>query len=114
MAVLPELDRRTDRFVLQDRAGGGGMGDVYRAFDREASREVAVKVLRAAASEVERARFKREIAVIADSRHPNIVEYIAHGSLPDGRPFYAMEWLDGEDLGSGSAIRPSGCATPSR
>jgi tetratricopeptide (TPR) repeat protein len=108
VAVLPELDRRTDRFVLQDRAGGGGMGDVFRAFDREASREVAVKVLRAAASEVERARFQREIAVIADLRHPNIVEYIGHGSLPDGRPFYAMEWLDGEDLGQRQRHAPLG------
>lgn len=108
MAVLPELDRTTDRFVLQDRAGGGGMGDVFRAFDRETSQEVAVKVLRASASEVERARFQHEIAVIADLRHPNIVEYISHGSLPDGRPFYAMEWLDGEDLGQRQRHDPLG------
>lgn len=74
------------------------MGDVYRATDRQTGTMVAVKVLRSSASVVERARFQREISVIADLRHPNIVEYIAHGSLPDGRPFYAMEWLDGEDL----------------
>ncbi|MFO0555595.1 MAG: serine/threonine-protein kinase [Polyangiaceae bacterium] len=95
---LPELDRKTDRFVLDDRAGGGGMGDVYHAVDRETGRAVAVKVLRGSASSVERKRFQREIAVIADLRHPNIVEYIDHGSLPDSRPFFAMEWLDGEDL----------------
>lgn len=95
---LPELDRKTDRFILEDRAGSGGMGDVYRATDRESGAGVAVKVLRGQASGVERARFQREIAVIADLRHPNIVEYIDHGLLPDGRPFYAMEWLAGEDL----------------
>src|SRR5262245_49715495 len=74
------------------------MGDVYRATDRQTGTIVAVKVLRTSASTIERVRFQREIAVIADLRHPNIVEYISHGSLPDGRPFYAMEWLEGEDL----------------
>lgn len=74
------------------------MGDVYRATDRKSGAMVAVKILRSSASVSERKRFQREIAVIADLRHPNIVEYIGHGSLPDGRPFYAMEWLDGEDL----------------
>ncbi len=108
VAVLPELDHRSDRFVLEERAGGGGMGDVFRAFDRERNNQVAVKVLRTSASEVERARFQREIAVIADLRHPHIVEYIAHGSLPDGRPFYAMEWLDGEDLGQRQRHAPLG------
>ncbi|NUP12674.1 MAG: protein kinase [Polyangiaceae bacterium] len=96
--ALPELDHKTDRFVLEGRAGGGGMGDVYRATDRDTGAIVAVKVLRTSASPIERMRFQREIAVIADLRHPNIVGYLAHGSLPDGRPFYAMEWLDGEDL----------------
>lgn len=96
--ALPELDRRSDRFVLEGRAGGGGMGDVYRATDRETGTIVAVKVLRGTAAVIERKRFQREIAVIADLRHPNIVEYITHGSLPDGRPFFAMEYLEGEDL----------------
>ncbi len=96
--ALPELDQKTDRFVLEDRAGGGGMGDVYRATDRDSGRIVAVKVLRTSANATERMRFQREISVLQDLRHPNIVDYIAHGSLPDGRPFFAMEWLEGEDL----------------
>ncbi len=74
------------------------MGDVYRATDQETGGIVAVKVLRGSAASIERKRFQREIAVIADLRHPNVVEYITHGLLPDGRPFYAMEWLEGEDL----------------
>lgn len=106
--VLPEFSEPTDRFVLQDRAGAGGMGDVFRAVDEETGREVAVKVLRASAGEPERRRFQREIAVIADLRHPNIVEYIAHGTLPDHRLFYAMEWLDGEDLGQRQRHTPLG------
>ncbi|HTJ80332.1 MAG TPA: protein kinase, partial [Polyangiaceae bacterium] len=106
--MLPELDQKTDRFVLESRAGGGGMGDVYKATDRETGRTVAVKVLRTSASATERVRFQREIAVIADLRHPNIVEYIGHGSLPDGRPIFAMEWLEGEDLGRRQRHTPLG------
>ena len=106
--VLPEFSEPTDRFLLQDRAGAGGMGDVFRATDQESGAIVAVKVLRASAGAVERRRFQREIAVIADLRHPNIVEYVAHGTLPDHRLFYAMEWLEGEDLGQRQRHTPLG------
>ncbi len=106
--MLPEFAEPTDRFVLHDRAGAGGMGDVFRAVDQETGRVVAVKVLRVSAGPAERRRFQREIAVIADLRHPNIVEYVAHGTLPDHRPFYAMEWLDGEDLGQRQRHTPLG------
>ncbi|MFO0619631.1 MAG: protein kinase [Polyangiaceae bacterium] len=106
--MLPEFSEPTDRFALEARAGAGGMGDVFRATDTETGRTVAVKVLRASAGPAERRRFQREIAVIADLRHPNIVEYIAHGTLPDHRLFYAMEWLDGEDLGQRQRHAPLG------
>ena len=63
-----------DRFAIEGRAGGGGMGDVYRAIDQETGRLVAVKLLRGTANDVEQSRFAREIKVIAELRHPNIVE----------------------------------------
>src|SRR5262249_47812202 len=43
-------------------------------------------------------RFSREALLLSELRHPGIVSYIAHGQLPDGQRFLAMEWLDGEDL----------------
>ncbi len=45
---------------------------------------------------------------MADLRHPNIVQYIAHGTWHDGRLFFAMEWLDGEDLGQRQRRAPLG------
>jgi tetratricopeptide (TPR) repeat protein len=96
--VLPEFSAPNDRFVLESRAGGGGMGDVFRGVDQETGQAVAVKLLRPTASAAERVRFQREIAILADLRHPNIVQYIAHGTWEDGRLYFAMEWLDGEDL----------------
>ena len=44
------------------------------------------------------ARFAREAEVLSELHHPGIVRYVAHGRTEPGRPFLAMEWLDGEDL----------------
>jgi tetratricopeptide (TPR) repeat protein len=97
--VLPEFSQPDDRFTIEARVGSGGMGDIYRGVDRETGQQVAVKLLRATASPQERTRFAREIAILADLRHPNIVQYVGHGTWADGRLFLAMEWLEGEDLG---------------
>jgi len=85
-----------DRFELESLAGAGGMGKVYRARDRETAQQVAVKVL-AEHAQVS-GRFAREIQVLAGLDHPGIVRYVAHGETADGRPYLAMEWLEGEDL----------------
>jgi eukaryotic-like serine/threonine-protein kinase len=106
--VLPEFSQTTDRFDIEARVGSGGMGDIFRAIDRETGQPVAVKLLRATASPHERTRFAREIAILADLRHPNIVQYIAHGTWHDGRLFFAMEWLEGEDLGQRQRRAPLG------
>lgn len=96
--MLPQF-RPNDRFTVERRAGAGAMGDVFLGTDRETGAEVAIKVLRSGAEAIEVRRFQREIAVLAELRHPAIVQYVDHGQMPDGRHFYAMEWLDGEDLG---------------
>ncbi|EYF02811.1 Hypothetical protein CAP_6546 [Chondromyces apiculatus DSM 436] len=94
--------------MIDARAGSGGMGDIYKGVDRETGGQVAIKLLRPTASPHERARFAREVAVLADLRHPNIVQYIAHGTWRDDRLFFAMEWLDGEDLGQRQRRAPLG------
>ncbi|MCC6552790.1 MAG: protein kinase, partial [Polyangiaceae bacterium] len=106
--MLPEFSEPTDRFVIEARASSGGMGDVFRGIDQETGGQVAIKLLRPTASPQERARFGREIAILQDLRHPNIVQYIAHGTWHDGRLFFAMEWLDGEDLSQRQRRAPLG------
>jgi eukaryotic-like serine/threonine-protein kinase len=88
--VLPEFSQPSDRFSIEARVGSGGMGDIFRGIDRETGQQVAVKLLRQTASPHERTRFAREIAILADLRHPNIVQYVGHGTWPDGRLFFAM------------------------
>src|SRR6185295_15517301 len=84
-----------ERFVIEARAGAGGMATVYRAKDRETGGVVALKLLEAIA---ERERFAREAEVLAKLSHPNIVKYVAHGEMASGQSFLAMEWLEGESL----------------
>jgi tetratricopeptide (TPR) repeat protein len=106
--VLPDFSQQTDRFTIEARVGSGGMGDIYRGVDRETGQPIAVKLLRPTATASERTRFAREIAILADLRHPNIVQYVGHGTWEDGRLFFAMEWLEGEDLGQRQRRAPLG------
>jgi eukaryotic-like serine/threonine-protein kinase len=79
--------------------GAGGMGEVYRARDARLQREVALKVLpEAFAADAQRmARFEREAQALASLNHPNIC--IIHGlGDHEGRPFLAMELLEGQTL----------------
>lgn len=92
------LSTLADRFALEYEVAEGGMGTVYRAIDRHRDAPVAVKVLNYSAPGAQ-ARFLREAAVLAELRHPNIVQYIAHGRGADGNPFLVMEWLEGQELG---------------
>ena len=106
--MLPEFSPTDDRFAIEARVGSGGMGDIFRGVDRETGQPIAIKLLRSTASPNERARFAREIAILADLRHPNIVQYVGHGTWHDGRLFFAMEWLDGEDLSQRQRRAPLG------
>src|SRR5438128_10911910 len=75
----------------------GGMGEVFRARDKRTGAEVALKLVKVGEA-VSPHRFEREVAVLAELRHPGIVRYVGHGIAPDGRRYLAMEWLEGEDL----------------
>ncbi|TKD13093.1 protein kinase domain-containing protein [Polyangium fumosum] len=88
------------RFTIEDLAGKGGMGEVYRARDGVTGAEVALKVLNEQTDGFEALeRFAREARLLAELDHPGIVSYLAHGQAEDGRAFLAMEWLAGQDLG---------------
>ena len=88
------------RFHLVAEAGKGGMGTVYRAHDLTTGLEVAVKIMDTPRGDRSQDgdRFMREAQLLSLLVHANIVRYVAHGQLPDGQRYLAMEWLDGEDL----------------
>ncbi|ACY17001.1 serine/threonine-protein kinase [Haliangium ochraceum] len=93
-----------DRYRIEAVVGAGSMGDVYRGIDADLQRKVAVKILseRHRDNRELRARFVREARAVAAISHPNVVQVFTTGSF-DGRPYIAMEFLDGIDLGSSVA-----------
>ncbi|GEM_PF-2144010 len=91
--------RRLGKFVLLEELGSGGMGTVYKAFQTDLERVVALKALRgsvAAGSSV-RERFQREARAVARLTHPGIVRVFEVGET-DGVHYFTMEFIQGEDL----------------
>ena len=88
--LAPEA-RYRDRTLI----GSGQMGRVESAYDTLLRREVALKVLRADASEGARERFAREASITAGLEHPGIVTVHDSGTLDDGRPYYTMQLVRG-------------------
>ena len=100
------LELVADRFELRRLVGSGGMGDVHQAFDRTTGELVAVKILMSSAAGQPLERFRREIQLLAEISDPRIVRYVAHGLTREGRPFLAMEWLEGCELAQRLAHGP--------
>ncbi|WP_374602644.1 protein kinase [Arenimonas sp.] len=86
--------------------GRGGMSVVYRARSSVAPEDqvAAVKLLALPTpSDEARARFAREIQILARLRHPGIAPLFDAGVAPDGRPWFAMALVDGEAIDAWSA-----------
>jgi serine/threonine-protein kinase len=91
--------KRIGKYEVIDLLGRGGMGLVYRAFDRQLNREVAIKTVTEGftGDQDMLQRFYREAAKTAALRHSNIV--IVHDlGEQDGFPYIVMEYLSGEPL----------------
>ncbi|MEH2197282.1 protein kinase domain-containing protein [Nostoc sp.] len=89
-----------ERYRLEKRLGGGGMGDVFLATDTRVGQQVALKLLKdtLVASQEMRKRFEREVAVCAALQSDHIVKISDCGFTPEGFPFYVMEYLRGQTL----------------
>jgi serine/threonine protein kinase len=87
-----------DRYVVRRELGSGGMSVVYLADELQHNRPVAIKVLRPElGSIIGGDRFRREIEIVANLRHPNILPLLHSGSAGDFR-FFVMPYVQGETL----------------
>ena len=104
-----ELPDAGERFEVRELIGQGGMGRVYRVYDRVLEREVALKALSLDAETDELAqRLAREARVLARLEHPAIAAIHDAGTLADGRPFYLMRLVRGASLVNPSAAGARG------
>jgi len=102
MGLPPEVQdapdsQRVGRYVAVDRLGAGAMGEVWRAWDTDLNRWVALKLLKHVDSE-HLARFMREAQTAASLSHPNIAAIYEVGE-DRGRYFIAMQLVAGRSLG---------------
>lgn len=96
----PPAVSRIETFKILREIRRGGQGVVYEALDEETGRPVALKTIHASAlvSDQRRARFEREITLTAGLDHPGIVTLYRSGSAEDGQLYFAMEYVEGQDL----------------
>jgi serine/threonine-protein kinase len=94
----PECLENFGPYQIRGRIDKGGMGEVWRAYDYIAGREVAIKIPRYLADPALRRRFATEVTHQAKLEHPFIARLYDHGVCPDGTPYFAMEFVDGKPL----------------
>jgi serine/threonine-protein kinase len=106
LRALPDVEG-LDAFEIEDEIGHGGMGRVFRAFDKVVGREVAIKVLAGSllADEKMRKRFRREADLAASFDHPNLVKTYAVLEGESGGLAIVMQLLRGQTLGETLAER---------
>ncbi len=110
---LAESERRLfGPYRLEELIGRGGMGEVYRAFDTQRDRVVALKILAPAmaADPHFEARFRQESRLVARLSAPHIIPIHDFGEI-DGRLFLDMRLVRGVDL---ATVLQSGALTPHR
>ena len=97
--LLPSNPMEFGRYQLRGQLGRGAMGRVFRAYDSEWQREVALKLLPSSAfvTSADLARFKREAQLAAGIDHPNVVTLFEAGEIDD-QPFLAMQLVVGGSL----------------
>ena len=97
------------RYLLEERLGKGGMGQVWRAVDQRLQRTVAIKLIAPQLADEPEflVRFLREAQSIARISHPNVVGVLDFGEADD-KPFLVMEYVPGQPLAemTGEAMEP--------
>jgi serine/threonine-protein kinase len=87
------------QYLIEEKIGAGGMGEVYRARHGMMRRPSALKLLRPERTEEkDLLRFEREVQLTARLTHPNTITIFDYGRTDAGVFYYAMELLDGANL----------------
>jgi len=102
--MADDLSVFTQRYHLKEILGSGGMGTVYRAYDRLMQHDVALKSVNIAKNDLifnsrpstsdVRLALAREFKTLASLRHPHIISVLDYGFDTNRKPFYTMDLLE--------------------
>ncbi len=94
------VGQQIGQYAIRQHIARGGMADVYLAYEEELQRKVALKIMLPAlvADDQFVVRFQREAQTVAQLDHANIVHVYAIGLTVDGRPYIAMQYIEGGSL----------------
>lgn len=94
------IGSKVGRYVIDGVLGVGGMGAVYRATQSKPNRRVALKLIRSGVLSARTIqRFDLEAEILGRLQHPNIAQiYEAGIDVQSGSPYFAMEYVDGQEL----------------
>lgn len=108
----PIPGRQIGAYLIHEKLGTGGTGEVYVAYDTRLGRKVALKLLDAGFIDdgVSRTRFLREARLASSLDHPNICTIHEVGEA-EGRPFIAMQYVQGQTLRDVIGGRPLALAS---
>ena len=89
-----------ERYQVLGLVGSGGMGTVWKVFDKELNETFAIKVLNPdlVADETANKRFQKEAKLASELTHANIAAIFGPGTDTHGRPYIIMRYVDGESL----------------
>lgn len=101
-----------NRYMVLGTLGAGAMGEVCRVLDLTSGRELALKVLtlpegQAVTRDGALLRFKQEFRLMTQVRHPRCCQVHEFGLLPDGRPYFTMELVEGQGLDEVGPLPPA-------
>lgn len=101
-----------DRFEVIDRLGSGGMGDVFEVRDINLDKRLALKVLSEYGDAEAVVRFQNEARITSHLSHPNIATVFDFGISKEGKPYLAIELIEGTSLQD--YVDKNGCLTMSQ
>ncbi len=96
-----ELQVRLPQYEVTEMLGRGGMGAVYKGWQKSLGRFVAIKILPPGAEDGDEdfvVRFKREAKSLAQLSHPGIIHVHDAGETPDGLLYFVMDFVSGTDI----------------
>ncbi|MDR2592196.1 MAG: serine/threonine protein kinase [Chitinispirillales bacterium] len=98
LTAMPAVGAKLGPHIIQEPIGEGGSAAVFKVWHEELETVRAIKILKKGYKSDARERFFTEAKILADIRHPNIVEIFDIGYMEHGEPYLVLEYVEGTSI----------------